>query len=236
MAGKKRSLRPHVEEMGCNKLTWRIRRKSGIKFTWDALNVIISRAKNLFEEHKIRFGSWEPPQEPLRCCFGREKQSQKLPLGSVTIEEHAKQLRRMMLRTSETKHIEQLCRVSTPCIDDHQFEQRGTGNGGRIVKSLLSRRPENAFILACVTRHSMVCELTAFSRSQNGREFFWQTLGSLDFLHSQHAVITGSVAVLETLRNSADCDCFSLKTQSALGGNVVHFSRSNLCFQSGGHS
>ena len=58
MAGKKRSLRPPRGRDGCNKLTWRNRRKSWIKFAWDALNVIVSRATNLFEEHKNRFGSW----------------------------------------------------------------------------------------------------------------------------------------------------------------------------------
>ena len=42
-------------------------------------------------------------------------------------------------------------------------------------------------------------------------------------------MIAGSVAVWETLRDSADCDCFSLKTQLALGGNVAHRRRSNLC-------
>ena len=127
----------------------------------------------------------EPPQEPLRCCFVREKQSQKLPPGSV-IWKNMRSNASNDAANFGNKHIEQFCRVPTPCIDDHQFEQRGTDNGGRIVYGLLSRRPENACILARVTRHSMVCELTGFSRSQNGREFLWQTLGSLDFLHSQH--------------------------------------------------
>ena len=105
---------------------------------------------------------------------------------------------------------------------------RGARKGESIVKSLLSRRPENAFIFARVTRHSMVCELTGFSRSQNGREFVTNAWLSW-FPTFTTRVITGSVAVWEALRNSADCDCFSLKTQSALGGNVAHFRRSNLC-------
>ena len=41
------------------------------------------------------------------------------------------------------KTIEQFHKVSTPCLDDHQFKKEGRiGNGGRIVKSLLSNCPE----------------------------------------------------------------------------------------------
>ena len=40
------------------------------------------------------------------------------------------------------KTIEQLHEVSTPCLDDHQFNKVRTGNGGRIVESLLSNGPE----------------------------------------------------------------------------------------------
>ena len=29
----------------------------------------------------------------------------------------------------------------TPCIDDHPFKKEGSGNGGKLVKSLLADRP-----------------------------------------------------------------------------------------------
>ena len=38
--------------------------------------------------------------------------------------------------------VAQLNKVSTPCLDDRRFKKGRIGNGGRIVKSLLSDRPE----------------------------------------------------------------------------------------------
>ena len=126
----------------------------------------------------------EPPQEPLRFFFGREKQRKKLPPGSVIWKDMRSNASNDAANFGN-KHIEQLCRVPTPCIAYHQFEQRGTGNGGRIVKSLLSRRPENAFILARVTRHSMVCELSRFSGHNMDESFCGRRLAlSISYIHN----------------------------------------------------
>ena len=127
----------------------------------------------------------ELPQEPLRCCFGREKQSQKLPLGSVIWKD---------MRSNASNDAANFGKnTSSNCAESALLVSIITSSSkeelemvGDLSKSLLSRRPENAFILARVTRHSMVCELIGFSRSHNGREFLWQTLGFFDFLHSQH--------------------------------------------------
>ena len=40
------------------------------------------------------------------------------------------------------KKPEQLYRVSTPCMDDHQFLRCRFGNSWRIVESVFTRRPE----------------------------------------------------------------------------------------------
>ena len=101
------------------------------------------------------------------------------------------------------------------CIDDHQFEQRGTGNGVSIVKSLLSRRPENACILARVTIDIPWSVNSLASAGHKMDESFCGRRLALLISTFTTRMITGSVAVWETLRNSADCDCFSLKTQSA---------------------
>ena len=82
----------------------------------------------------------EPPQEPLRCCFGREKQSQKLPPGSVIW----KDMRRNASNDAANfgkKHIKQLCSVSTPCINDHHIKEEDLVMVGELSKSLLLRRP-----------------------------------------------------------------------------------------------
>ena len=40
------------------------------------------------------------------------------------------------------KTVEQLYKVSTPCLDDHHFKKGRIGNDGRSVNSLLSNRPK----------------------------------------------------------------------------------------------
>ena len=75
----------------------------------------------------------EPPQEPLRCCVIREKQSQKLPPGSVFWND----MRRNASNDAANfgnKHIEQLCRVPTPGIDDHQFKEEELEMVGELSK------------------------------------------------------------------------------------------------------
>ena len=125
------------------------------------------------------------------------------------------------------KHIEQLCRVPTPCIDDHQFEQEELEMVGELSK-VCSRVLKMPVCWRARPDIPWSVNSVASAGRKMDKSFCGRRLApSVSYIHSTK--ITGSVAVWETLRNSADCDCFSLKTQSAFGGKSVHFPRSNLC-------
>ena len=61
------------------------------------------------------------------------------------------------------KNIEQLCKASTPCIDDHQFKKEELETAGDVSK-LGADRPEVPVLgTHRQTRHCVVCEQTCSS-------------------------------------------------------------------------
>ena len=80
------------------------------------------------------------------------------------------------------KKVEQLCKVSHPCLDVHQFKQEELESVGSIVTSMLTK-----FVKMLVpgtnweTRHSVVCQQTC--KMDSGMR---QTTGKIDFIHSSH--------------------------------------------------
>ena len=62
------------------------------------------------------------------------------------------------------KNIEQLFKVSTPCIDDHKFKTEEWETVGELSNVLLSNRPQvRLFGAHWQTRHSVVCRQTGTS-------------------------------------------------------------------------
>ena len=84
------------------------------------------------------------------------------------------------------KTTQQLYKVSTACIDDHQFWRRRIEIRGRIVKQMLSNCSE-MLILGTYwkTRYSMVSEQTC-TIDHKMDQSLWQTVISFDLLHPSH--------------------------------------------------
>ena len=100
---------------------------------------------------------------------------------SYDVEGHAKNC---VERCCElpNKTTQQLCKVSTPCLDDHQVEEEETESVGELSK-VCSQIVLKCLFLARIgrpDRHSMVSKQTC-SFSHQMDQSFWQTLGSFDF-------------------------------------------------------
>ena len=84
------------------------------------------------------------------------------------------------------KTTQLLYKVSTPCLDDHQFKEGEMGSVGKLSKSMLSNCPEVCIVgTHWFSGHSMVGEQTCTS-SHKMDQSLRQTLGSFDFLFSTH--------------------------------------------------
>ena len=98
--------------------------------------------KNFCEKRKYRFGSWNL-RRPLRCCFGREKQSQEIPPGSV-IWKDMRSNASNDAANSGNKHIEQFCRVSTlasTIISSSKEELEMVGDLSKVCSHVVLKMP-----------------------------------------------------------------------------------------------
>ena len=106
---------------------------------WDVLNVHVNRTKRLLTITERR-SNHEFLLEQLKNCWSGKHSTQKLSRVPTTLEGHAK---KCFERYGEVanKKTEQLCKVSTPCLDDPSF-QGGTGNVWRTVQSMFADWPK----------------------------------------------------------------------------------------------
>ena len=113
------------------------------------------RIQSLLDEHKLMFDS-RIPQELLKSCLVRREVNANSAAWPYDMEGHA---RKCVERYSElaNKSIDQLCEVSTLCIDDHQFEPEELEAGGRSVTSLLVLWSVNKLERA-VTKCTRACD------------------------------------------------------------------------------
>ena len=81
--------------------------------------------------------------EQLIKLLGWENPHTKTVVWSGDMEGHAKKCVDRYCELAN-KTIEQMCKVSTPCLDDHHFTKGRIGNGWRIIQSLISN---------CLDRH-----------------------------------------------------------------------------------
>ena len=106
-----------------------------------------------------------------------------------------------------TWRLQQLYKVSTPCIDDHHFKEEEVKSVGRIVKIMLSDCPK---ILIWHVLDDLIFGgqwTNLHDRSQNGPTLVTNDnlVWSLTFII--HVTIN-NIVMWETLQNYADWDCF----------------------------
>ena len=102
---------------------------------------------------------------------------------SYDIEGHAP---KCVERWLANKKVKQLCKVSSPCLDDHQFKQKEL-ESVRELSQVCSQIVFKMLVLGTSweTRHSTVCPQTC-KRSYNMDSGFRQTMGTIGFMHSSH--------------------------------------------------
>ena len=110
------------------------------------------------------------------------------------------------------KPTQQLYKVTTPCLDDHQFKAQELGSVGELPKSMLSNCPQMS-VFGAIGRPDILWSVTKLARSS----------------HSSYIGNTNSIAMWETLPNNADWDCFKtpilqeiLRIQNLHLWNIVH--------------
>ena len=157
---------------------------------------------------------------------------------SYDMEFHAKKCVELYCELAN-KTTQQLYKVSAPCIDDHHFKRRRIEIRGRIVKSMLSNCAE-MLILGTYwkTWYSLVSEQICTIDYELDQSL-WQTMTFIT------QVNTSNIVMWETMKNSADWDCFKtpilqeiLRTQNPLRVEhcafleVIRLSRSVGCVRS----
>ena len=125
-------------------------------------------------------------KESVRSSFGKiptrasgKPHAEIISSWSYDMEGHAK---RCVERYCElaNKTTQQLYKVATPCMDDHQFEEEENESVGELSTDC------SQIVLKCLyLARIMVCERTC-SCGHKMDEGLRQTLGSFDFLHSSH--------------------------------------------------
>ena len=84
------------------------------------------------------------------------------------------------------KTTQQPYRVTTPCLNDHQFKEEELGSGGEMSQEMISNSSEMLVSdTHWQTRHSIFSKQTCTS-SNHMDQLLSQTLGSFDFLYSSH--------------------------------------------------
>ena len=122
----------------------------------DVLNVDANRTKRLLTRTE-RCANHEPLLEQLENCLGGRNLTQKLS-GGHTIWK--------VMRTSALKDIAswQLCKVSTPCLDDHNSRKEELETVGELSK-VCSQIVLKCLYLARIGRPDILSSVNKFARA-----------------------------------------------------------------------
>ena len=102
---------------------------------WDALNANVNLTKVGFDEYRKMFESqiFAGATEKLLGC---ENRMRKRSLGQMTM---GGQERRGKIAKRQITKVEQLHKVSTPCLDDNPFKKGRIAHGGGILSKVCSQ-------------------------------------------------------------------------------------------------
>ena len=118
---------------------------------------IVDNYRSMFES-RICFGAIEKLSETGAGKFGA-----KISTWSYDMEGHAK---KCVERYGElaNKTTQQLHKVATPCIDDHQFKEEGIGSVGELSK-VCSQTVLKCVFLARIGRPEILCSVNKLARA-----------------------------------------------------------------------
>ena len=135
----------------------------------------------------------------------------------VTQRNEWKEIANLRIKTTE-----QLYKVETPRMDDHQIKEEENGSVGELIICCLLTNCSDMFIFGTYWKawYSMVCEQTCSCGNEMDKSL-WQTFGTFDLFHSSHKWIQAILSRGWTQHNIATQDCFktlilqeTLKTQN----------------------
>ena len=105
----------------------------------------------------------------IEKLLGSGEVNAQIAAWSFDVEGHAQKCAQGSCELANKKN-EHLYKVSTPCIDDHQFKQEEEGTVGDVSKSLLSNRPEMPLYGEHrQTGYSVVCKQTCKSSHETDK-------------------------------------------------------------------
>ena len=128
------------------------------------------------------------------------------------MEDHAKKCVERYCELAN-KTTQQLYKVSTPCLDDHQFIEEENESVGEL-SAVRSNCAEMFFGTLWKTRHSKVTKQTCTSSHK-------MTLGSFDFFNTRLKL--SNIVTWETLPNNADLDCCNNNRRRTFIGETYGF-------------
>ena len=194
---------------------------------WDVLNVNANQMKSLL--NSIQRCSNHVFLLEQRKFTGMGNSHAKTVAWSCDMEGHAQKWVERYCQLA-TQKVEQLNKVSSPCLNDHQFKKEELESVGELSNVC------SQIVLKCLARigrtgRFMVSQQVA-NQSQNDSGM-WQTLGNVDFLHSSHKWLptcaTRLSIVESVLFQDSDFAGDLEDSTSTSGGVLCIFGKSNIC-------
>ena len=169
------------------KLIWENQHHLLTMYTWVALkeNVKSVMALLLTTEMCSNPGFCAGTKEKLPTRASGKLDAETISSWSYDMEGHAKKCVERYCELAN-KTTQQLYKVATPCMDDHQFKEEENGVSRGIVYSLLTNCSEmSVFGSYWKTWYFVVCEqaCACFNKMD---QILWQTLGAFDIVHLSH--------------------------------------------------
>ena len=155
-----------------------------ITFFWDALNGNAKRTQLLLMRRE-KCLTHEFLLEPLKNCQGGKNLTQKLSRGPTIWKDVLKKCVERYCELANNK-TEQLYKVSSPCLDDHQFKKEELESVGELSK-VCSKVVLKYLYLARIGRYDILWSVNKLARSVTT----WpracdRRSASLIFIHSPH--------------------------------------------------
>ena len=189
-------------------------------------------SKDIVDDHRVMF-------ESRIFAGGTEKasSSEKLSIssGSYDMEGHAKKYVERYCELAN-KTSQQLYKVSTPCLDDHQFKEEGSESVGEVVKCMLSNCSETLILRTHWWSWYSMDSQQIYTCDHKMGKCLCQTSSTFDLLHSFHEWIPTTLSCgkyspkIQNMTVSRLWQCRrSLIFEIDFRSNIVRVRKSHVC-------